>query len=544
MRDPSPTPQPWVAALGPSLAEALPRLYGSHCDPLIGELIHALTAALARGELELDLNGPAPAGVSEASWPEGHGRAVADSPLCRDPDGPLALEAGRLQWRRWQRQRQEVIEALISRSGSLKPPASGAMAGAEGLPELAALDGRQRQAVAAVLNHGLVLLEGGPGTGKTSTVAAMIAAVRAAEPGGRLHLAAPTGKAAGRLRAATGGTIPCTTLHRLLESRGDRFGRHRGRPLELDLLVVDEVSMLDLGLMAALLEALPGSCRLVLVGDPGQLPPIAPGAVLQELQRPEHRDQLGAAAITLTTTYRNAGAIAAVASALRQGLATGAVTTNPIASILPLLKALEPSDNLQWRHGSPRTLPPELLERLRRHQASLAGLAANCRPGTGTGQGGHALLAERDRLLVMAPQRQGPWGLEAIHRSLLGGRLDGVLQDLPPGTPVLCRRNLPELDLANGDVGLLVGGPGPSARLLFGDGEGELLWIHPGQLAGAAEPALALTVHKAQGSEADEVIVLLPSGGSQDGRLLYTALTRARQRALLLTAAASSVYEK
>ncbi len=541
MRDPSHTPQPWAAALGPSLAEALPRLYGTHCDPLIGELIHALTAALARGELELDLNGPAPAGVSEASWPEGHCRAVADSPLCRDPNGPMALEAGRLQWRRWQRQRQEVIGALIARAGSLEPSASGAVAGAQGLPELGGLDGRQRQAVAAVMSHGLVLLEGGPGTGKTSTVAGMIAAHRAVEPGGRLHLAAPTGKAAGRLRAATGGTIPCATLHRLLESRGDRFGRHRGRPLELDLLVVDEVSMLDLGLMAALLEALPTSCRLVLVGDPGQLPPIAPGAVLQELQRPDRRRQLGAAAITLTTTYRNAGAIAAVANALRLGLATGAVITDPLATILPLLQALEPTDNLQWRGCSPRTLPPELLERLRRHQASLAGLAARCRPGTD--QGCRALLAARDQLLVMAPQRQGRWGLEAIHRTLLGEQLDGDLQDLPAGTPVLCRRNLPELDLANGDVGLLVGGPGPSARLLFGDGSGEALWIHPGQLAGAAEPALALTVHKAQGSEAEEVIVLLPSGGSQDGRLLYTALTRARQGALLLTDMASGVYE-
>ena len=155
------------------------------------------------------------------------------------------------------------------------------------------LDAQQRQAVATLLHQGLVLLEGGPGTGKTSTVAGMIAALRAREPGARIHLAAPTGKAAARLRAATGGTLPCTTLHRLLESRGERFGRHRGRPLDLDLLVVDEVSMVDLGLMGALLEALPDACRLVLVGDPAQLPPIAPGAVLQELQRPDRRDRLG-----------------------------------------------------------------------------------------------------------------------------------------------------------------------------------------------------------------------------------------------------------
>ncbi|WP_216918683.1 AAA family ATPase [Synechococcus sp. CCAP 1479/9] len=542
MRDPFlPTPQPWVAALALGLAEALPRLHGTPPDPLVGELIAALTGALARGELELDLRGPRPAEVSEGPWPEGHRQALAASPLCSDPDGPLALDGDRLQWRRWQRQRRAVIEALIARAGAVEPgaddegPGSTAPdAAAPGAPR--SLDTRQRQAVAAVLRHGLVLLEGGPGTGKTSTVAAMIAAQRASQPDARVHLAAPTGKAAGRLRTATGGTLPCTTLHRLLESRGDRFGRHRGRPLDLDLLVVDEVSMVDLGLMGALLEALPSTCRLVLVGDPAQLPPIAPGAVLEDLQRPEHRRRLGDAAITLTTTYRNAGAIAAVAAALRQGLgaAAGPQDPDPIAAIRPLLQALESTDNLQWRPCSPRTLPAELLERLRRHQAELARLAGRCRPGSE--QGCRALLAERDRLLVMAPQRQGRWGLEAIHRTLLGGRREGDLQDLPPGTPVLCRRNLPELDLANGDVGVLVGGPGPSARLLFGDGEGEPLWIHPGQLGGAAEPALALTVHKAQGSEAEEVIVLLPSGAARDGRLLYTALTRARQRALLLSA--------
>ncbi|AFY28091.1 ATP-dependent DNA helicase [Cyanobium gracile] len=550
MREPLQTAQPWVGALALSLAEALPRLHGTPPDPLVGELIAALTAALARGELELDLRGPRPAEVSEAAWPEGHRRALAASSLAGDPDGPLALEEGRLQWRRWQRQRQAVLEALVDRAGALvpggdgeapgaaEPGAAGPGAAGPGAAEPGAprsLDARQRQALAAVLRHGLVLLEGGPGTGKTSTVAAMIAAHRVHQPDARIHLAAPTGKAAGRLRAATGGALPCTTLHRLLESRGDRFGRHRGRPLDLDLLVVDEVSMVDLGLMGALLEALPSACRLVLVGDPAQLPPIAPGAVLQDLQRPEHRRRLGGAAITLTTTYRNAGAIAAVAAALRQGLgaAPAPQDPDPIAAIRPLLQALDDTDNLHWRPCSPRTLPAELLERLRRHQDALARLAGHCRPGSP--RGCRALLAERDRLLVMAPQRQGRWGLEAIHRTLLGARRDGDLQDLPPGTPVLCRRNLPELDLANGDVGVLVGGPGPSARLLFGDGEGEPLWIHPGQLAGAAEPALALTVHKAQGSEAEEVIVLLPSGTARDGRLLYTALTRARQAALLIS---------
>ncbi len=539
MTSPPGTAQAWVLPVAQALNEALPRLHGAAADPLVAELITALGAALARGEIAVDLAGPAPAEVNPELWPEAHRQALLASPLSLDPEGPLALEGQRLQWRRWQRQRQEVIDALIGRAGP-QPLATGSLRGVPTVatpaaPESPGLDPLQQRAVAAVLEHGLVLLEGGPGTGKTSTVAGMIAALRARTPVARIHLAAPTGKAAARLRTATGGTLPCTTLHRLLESRGDRFGRHRGHPLALDLLVVDEVSMVDIALMAALLDALPATCRLVLVGDPAQLPPIAPGAVLLELQDPQRRRQLGGAAITLATTYRNAGAVAAVAAALRQATApvpAGADAADPLALIRPLLQQLEPSDNLRWRTCPSRPLPTELLEALRDRQATLARLAAGCRPGSP--QGCRELLEERDRLLVLSPQRAGPWGLEAIHRALLGDGWAGPLEALPAGTPMLCRRNLPELDLANGDVGLLVGAPGAEARLLFGEGEG--FWVHPGQLAGAAEPALALTVHKAQGSEADDVIVLLPSGGHQEARLLYTALTRARRRALLLTA--------
>ena len=382
-----------MPALAGSLAEALPRLHHTAHDPLVGELIAALTSALERGELELDLEGKAPLEVSEPPWPQGHRQALRASPLSHGPGRPPGPGGDHCAWRRWQRQRQQVIEALVGRARSLEPLAPARTEAAEAAPlGPLPLDARQRQAVAAVLNHGLVLLEGGPGTGKTSTVAGMIAAHRAREPGARIHLAAPTGKAAARLRAATGGTLPCTTLHRLLESRGDRFGRHRRRPLDLDLLVVDEVSMVDLGLMGALLEALPDACRLVLVGDPAQLPPIAPGAVLQELQRPDRRDRLGAAAITLRTTYRNAGAIAGVAAALRGAIATGPEPSDhdPVAVILPLLRQLGSSDNLRWLPCSGRTLPVELVTRLRAHQASLARRAERCTPGSPQGMPGVA----------------------------------------------------------------------------------------------------------------------------------------------------------
>jgi exodeoxyribonuclease V alpha subunit len=510
-----PTEQPaWLQALAAALGEALPRLHGTSPDPLVGELVEALAVALAEGQLDI----PVPS--------TRHRRALAASPLCTEPHGPLALEGDRLLWRRWQRQREGVLQALIARAQRRLQPA------AEAAP-IDGLDGDQQRAVSAVLRYGLVLLEGGPGTGKTSTVARMLAAVQAQQPGSRIHLAAPTGKAAARLRAALANAnlqLPCSTLHRLLESRGERFGRNRHVPLALDLLVVDEVSMVDLPLMEALLDALPQDCRLVLVGDAAQLAPVGPGPVLLDLQTPERRQALGDAAIALRTTYRNNGAIAAVAAALRAG-------DDPLEPWLPsLLEPLPADANLRWLEAPPRSLPSSLLERLRRHQERLAQRCRDCPPDDPAATA--ALLAELEACLVLTPLRRGRWGVEAIHQALLGEAATRSAQHWPVGTPVLCRHNLVELGLANGEVGLVMERPGRSSgerRLLFGaPGQAEPLWIHPAQLPDA-EPALALTVHKAQGSEADEVWVLMPDTGRPQRRLLYTALTRARQQARLIT---------
>jgi exodeoxyribonuclease V alpha subunit len=534
-------PAPWLPALADALAEALPRLLGEAPDPPLAALIRAMAAALERGELELALDGPAPAGVDPAHWPEGIRLALEASALTRAPEGPLVVEAGRIAWRRWWEQRQRQLASLIARAAL--PPAW-SVPDLDASPDVALeeeLDPDQRRAVTALERHRLVLLQGGPGTGKTSTVARMLRRQRQLRPGLRIHLAAPTGKAAARLRAASGEVHPCTTLHRLLESRGDGFGRNRRHPLALDLLVVDEVSMVDLGLMDALLEALPEPCSLVLVGDPAQLPPIAPGAPLLDLQREGVRQALGPALITLRTVHRNAGAIAAVAAALRQASSTLRQTCaepegNPLGAISPHLERLGPRDNLRWQQLPAGPPPPPVLERLAGHQRRLAELAMACSGGGSTPEAERELLAERDRLLVLTPRRQGRWSVEAIHRTLLGENWADPFR-WPAGTPAICCRNLPELGLANGDVGVLLG-PDPQdgeRRLLFGDPTAQSLRVHTAQLAGGLEPALALTVHKAQGSEARELIVLLPAGEPRDPRLLYTALTRAREQALLIS---------
>ena len=538
------TSSPLASPLASALAEALPRLCAPAAELSVEllDLIRALAAALEAGALELDFAASTPEGLDAALWPGAYRQAVAQSPLAHGPDAPLVITGERLRWRRWHLELERTLSNLVERARQPLPqtPAPADLEAVRRQAERAGLDPIQQQAVTAALHHKLVLLSGGPGTGKTSTVVQLLAAVLQRQPGLRLRLAAPTGKAAARLREAIERgcrslppalvepllAAPCSTLHRLLESSGERFGRNARQPLDLDLLVVDEVSMVDLPLMAALLEALPEHSRLVLVGDPAQLPPVGPGPVLQELMRPEWLPQLGPAAVELRTAYRNAGAIAAVAAQLRQAGA------EPLAAIRRELEALTASDNLSWRQAPPQAAPAVVLNALREHQQQLAALAAALvvsSDGEPDPEAAAALLAELERCVLLTPVRQGRWGVEGIHRQLLGEAAGRSPAHWPLGTPVLNQRNLSEQELANGDVGVLVG-EGESRRVLVAGGR----LLHPARL-GPVEPALALTVHKSQGSQYGTVWLLLPPGRDWDARLLYTGLTRARERAWLIT---------
>ena len=555
-----------MSSLAPALLDSLSRLLPADADAVavVQPLITALAAALERGELAIDLEGPAPVELDEGpTWPADQLQALqrcgwlaqADS-LAMHPEAPLVQDGRWLRWRRWHQQLCQCRDALIARGRTAQQPAIDAaiLAAADQRASAAGLDPQQCRAVSALLNHRLVLLSGGPGTGKTSTVVQMLAATLRLQPQLRLQLSAPTGKAAGRLgeAVATGAAalepalaerlraLPCLTLHRLLEARGDGAGFRRGirLPLELDLLVVDEVSMVDLPLMAALLEALPEQAQLLLVGDPGQLPPVGPGAVLLELCQPAALTALGPAAVELRTTYRNDGAIAALAAQLRNSTSNGPAL---LAELQPALTALPAAANLRWQQAPAARPPAAVLERLQNHQRRLAELAGRIQlrrqpPGqepesgeTQTTAAMVSLLAELEQLILLTPIRRGSWGVEGLHRALLGDAARAPVQRWPLGTPVLNRRNMAEQGLANGDIGVVVG-RGEERQVLFSGGR----LLHPARLSGA-EPALALTVHKAQGSQYAEVLLLLPSSRQSDARLLYTGLTRARQRAVLFT---------
>jgi exodeoxyribonuclease V alpha subunit len=385
----------------------------------------------------------------------------------------------------------------------------------------------------------LRLLTGGPGTGKTTQVAALLAAFLRAWSGSeppRIALAAPTGKAASRLEesvreslaamAARGefddaraALLPtgASTLHRLLGWQRDGFRHGRGNPLPQHLVVVDEASMIDLAMMCRLVEAISPSSTLVIVGDPDQLPSVDTGDVLAALCEASEQaaSPLHAARTHLSVPHRQSPDIDVprLAQLVRDG-ATEALVRELDAGAFR---------GVRWRQGSEAALHATL-----RAEALPAYRAIANAPSVVD-----ALQAARS-YRVLCALREGPFGAQALN-ALLGAELAPARggEGWYRGRLVLITENSYRQQLFNGDIGIAWPDEDGELRAWF-DGEGgPRPWL-PAALP-AHEPAFALTVHKAQGSEFDRVLLALPERDARvlTRELLYTGLTRCRREVLL-----------
>lgn len=367
----------------------------------------------------------------------------------------------------------------------------------------------QRKAVEVALSAKLTIITGGPGTGKTTLVRAILAAIDSLEGGTedaaaiRVALAAPTGRAAKRLTESTG--FEARTLHRLLEADPGRgFRRHAGRPLEVDLLVCDEMSMVDTSLMAALLEALPDHAALLLVGDADQLPSVGPGQVLDDLIRSGR-----VPTIRLTEIFRQASesAIVTNAHAINEGR---------------LPRFLHRDDELGDFYGIRADTPEAVQERL----VELVAERIPQRFG----------LDPWIDVQVLSPMNRGPLGTQALNAALrrrLNPEPIATIERgdivFAVGDKVMQIENDYDRDVYNGDLGRVTA-IDRQARTLRAVIDGRELFYDFTDLSALA-PAYAVTIHKAQGSEYPAVVLAL---GRQHGRmlrrrLLYTAITRARR---------------
>ena len=520
--------------------------------PRLGHIYVDLATIAAQATVDAD----EPVELSALPWPETAAwtGALARSALVargEDEDGaprPLRLTGTRLYLDRYWREERGVAADLLALA-SAAPPAIDRDVLAGGLARLFAgdADDRQRLAGQTAALRRLTVVAGGPGTGKTTTVARILAllaeqAAAAGAPPPLVALAAPTGKAAARLEEAVhaearaldvaepvrAGLLELggSTLHRLLGWRPgthSRFRHDRANHLPHDVVVVDETSMVALSLMGRLVEAVRPGARLILVGDPGQLTSIEAGAVLGDIVGPAAAGAgppsgpLAGAIVVLDRSHRFGPAIAALADAVRGGDADATVAA-----------LRDRPGEVQWIAVDAAEDPGALAAV--RDGAVTAGRAAWRAAAAGDAA---AAIEAIGSFRLLCAHRRGAHGAHtwrAHVEAWLAAAIDGFAaqDEWYVGRPLLVTENDYGLRLYNGDTGVVVVGPDGRPGAAF---ERHAQLIGPARLE-AVETVYAMTIHKAQGSQFHTAAVVLPPASSPilTRELLYTAVTRARTR--------------
>ena len=573
-----------LRTLDHALAQSLRRLDRDTPDAVLAAAALA-SLAVAKGHAGVRLGAADALVEAEIAWPDADAwtRQLAasrwvdtpdDATAVADPHAPLVLEGGLLYLRRY-REYERALALGLQRIATQPVPEAGieplALLFARLFPQ-ATHDDRQARAAALALRHALLLVTGGPGTGKTTTTARLLVllvaqALHAGRASPRIALAAPTGRAAERMAesvrqavqalAAMGvdadllAALPTsgTTLHRLLGTIPDspRFRHDGDNPLPFDVVVVDEASMIDLPLMAKLVDAVASGTRLVLLGDPDQLPSVEAGYVLAAI--------LGAVG---EGDAMERGDVDVLRPLLGDGDKTSVLAQEGGEARFPGIRV-----HLQrgWRQSEALELAP-LAAAVREGDAdaALAQLRAGTLSNVHFHEGladplelqrdallahfralGHAAtpadaLAQSTRLRLLTAVREGPQGARTLNARIErllaeGGGSGRAPQGHFQGQLLIVAENSYRHRLFNGDIGVCMRDAAGTLVAWFpGDDAGHPRAFHPAALP-AHESAFAMTVHKAQGSEFDTVWLLLPARGNRvlSRELVYTGITRARR---------------
>lgn len=519
---------------------------------------------------------------------------------------PLVLEDGRLYLRRNWAAGREVLQALSQRGQPLSLPIDQpALRGlfdqlfssSDSDQNAASGPDWQKLACAVALRYGFAIITGGPGTGKTWTMVKLLALLQAVNQAGgserplRVMLAAPTGKASARMTEsvrANWQSLPeafqreewrpeeARTLHRLLGSRpGSRHFRHqRHNPVQADVVIIDEASMIDLQMMQALMRGLDPHTRLVLLGDKDQLSSVEPGAVFGDLCQGAERtgfdleladwleavsgeqveravaaetSPLAGQTVMLRQARRFNADIAALAVAVNAG--EGERAAELLDQRAPVLTHLQPAsaDDAKLRElfidqGYARYLKQLQQADWLASEAPIAISEAAAQPEK-LEAWARAALEAFGRFQILTGTRGGDWGVDETNRRIRRCLAEDGLVDANGswfhGRPVMISRNDYRTGLMNGDVGLCLAWPQADGRcrlrVVFQKADGHLHHYATTRISDC-ETAFAMTVHKSQGSEFNHSVLVLPERHSRvlARELIYTGLTRARDQFTLV----------
>ncbi|MFC7779332.1 exodeoxyribonuclease V subunit alpha [Pantoea sp. GCM10028869] len=430
-------------------------------------------------------------------------------------------------------------------------------------------DNWQKIAAAVALTQKTAVISGGPGTGKTTTVAKLLAAlIRLSEGALRIQLAAPTGKAAARLTESLGKALQklpvseaerqrfpadATTLHRLLGAQPEtqRLRYHAGNPLHLDVLVVDEASMVDLSMMANLIAALPAQARVVFLGDRDQLASVEAGAVLGDICRCAEAgySPMRAAQLSELTGSGVAGIDDSSAPAVRDAicLLRKSYRFDANSGIGQLAAAVNAGDakavETAFKAGfSDITRQP--LQDADAYQAMLTEIAAGYQPFLKLIRqraDPAEIIAAFGRYQLLCALREGPFGVQGLNQRIEQKLMQLQLIRRPTGgsrwyqgRPVMVTRNDSALGLFNGDIGITLFDEEGLLKVFFPLPDGSIKAVQPSRLP-THDTAWAMTVHKSQGSEFDHTALVMPAQFLPvlTRELIYTAITRARKQLTL-----------
>lgn len=547
--------EPWMITWSRYLLQQLKREHSAVAEQLIQQLL----LALSRGESCIDLN-------EQTSYLQG---VAVDYRQLPKQIAPLVYDEQALYlYRYWQLEQQVARHTVRLQQQQVQ---------SVDITDYAHLlqDQHQQSALQMVAKQGLSLITGGPGTGKTYTLARIIAVLNHAIPNLRIAMAAPTGKAAQRMKQALDFAfadpalnalglvddhlrqLETFTLHRLLGLGFHRPARFNAeQPLPYDLIVVDEASMLDLQLAAQLFEAIASPCRLILLGDAKQLASVDVGSVLADLQQVT---VLQANRVNLLTSRRfKAGALIGKMAQFIQAVPSSAVDstqliqrfqqevvqadqlcklelTADMADVIQLefltdhpsgIQRAEYYHQLSWGF---QAYFDGLAEALQLHQQQALSEAALV-----------TLLERFDQYRILVAVRHGDFGLYqinlAMEQALLQYHPQWIKQgDWYVGRPVMITQNDDQLGLSNGDIGICLPHRSKAGQfeVYFAS---TALWIAATRLPKTIQTAFAMTIHKSQGSEFKHVAVVFDYAAQRvlSQELLYTAITRAKSAISLL----------